>query len=281
MASALLPTLLVTSSLTTLLARTSSHRFAASGKVCDFDHDLVVLGILGSGGLRMIERELEPFAADQLAVTDPFVTGADHAVGDLEVLFLGVEALGRLLEQRGLRGRRGVAQLHAADLNRQAAPGGALIGRERSVALDELDPVERHVELVGNDLRQRGRDTGAEIDLAAIERHLAAGIDREEGIDLGERERFGPLSQRLADVAGEGKADDERAAAHEHVASRSVYGHDSLPHAPAARMTALTMRACVPQRHRLLASASLTCASVGFLVLARNAADSMIMPLMQ
>src|SRR5690349_611814 len=39
MASALLPTLLVTSSLTTLLARTSSHNFAASGKVCDFDHD--------------------------------------------------------------------------------------------------------------------------------------------------------------------------------------------------------------------------------------------------
>src|SRR5512132_4075051 len=39
MASAVLPTLLVTSSLTTLLARTSSHSFAASGKVCDFDHD--------------------------------------------------------------------------------------------------------------------------------------------------------------------------------------------------------------------------------------------------
>src|ERR687887_58326 len=39
MASALLPTLLVTSSLTTLLARTSSHSFAASGNVCDFDHD--------------------------------------------------------------------------------------------------------------------------------------------------------------------------------------------------------------------------------------------------
>src|SRR5258708_21193823 len=39
MASAVLPTLLVTSSLTTLVARTSSHSLAASGSVCDFDHD--------------------------------------------------------------------------------------------------------------------------------------------------------------------------------------------------------------------------------------------------
>src|SRR5260370_29238842 len=38
-ASAVLPTLLVTSSLATLLARTSSHSLAASGSVCDFDHD--------------------------------------------------------------------------------------------------------------------------------------------------------------------------------------------------------------------------------------------------
>src|SRR5262249_26756525 len=104
---------------------------------------------------------------------------------------------------------------------------------------------------------------------------------REERIGLGERERFGSLGQRFADGTGEGKADDERAAALEHVASRSVNRHVRLPHAPAARITALTMRAWVPQRHRLLASASLTCASVGFLVLARNAADSMIMPLMQ
>src|SRR5215469_18500053 len=39
MASAVLPTFIVTSSLTTLLARTSSHNLAASGSVCDFDHE--------------------------------------------------------------------------------------------------------------------------------------------------------------------------------------------------------------------------------------------------
>src|SRR5215467_14407748 len=38
-ASAVSPTFIVTSSLAILLARTSSHSFAASGSVCDFDQD--------------------------------------------------------------------------------------------------------------------------------------------------------------------------------------------------------------------------------------------------
>src|SRR5947209_18328217 len=38
-ASAVSPTFIVTSSLTTLLARTSSHSFAESGSTCDVDHD--------------------------------------------------------------------------------------------------------------------------------------------------------------------------------------------------------------------------------------------------
>ncbi len=43
--------------------------------------------------------------------------------------------------------------------------------------------------------------------------------------------------------------------------------HGCLPHAlAAARLTARTMRAWVPQRQRLLASACLICASLGFLL---------------
>src|SRR4029434_1385956 len=54
------------------------------------------------------------------------------------------------------------------------------------------------------------------------------------------------------------------------------------PHAWAdARFTARTLRACVPQRQRLFASAFLISVSLGFLFLARKAADSMIMPLIQ
>ena len=80
--------------------------------------ELVVLRIFRGGGLGMVELERKRLASDQLTVADPFATGADHAVDDLEVLFLGVQTLGRLLEQRGLGGCRGVAQLHASDLNR-------------------------------------------------------------------------------------------------------------------------------------------------------------------
>ena len=229
----------------------------------------------------MIELECERFAADQFAVADPLVAGADHAVDNLEVVCLGAQAVGGLLEQRSPGGRRGVADLHASDLDRQAAPGLALVGRERGVACNELGRVERHVEFVGHDLPQRGCDAGPEIDLSGIEGHHSAAIDGQKGIDLGEGDGLGSLGKRFAGGADKRKADDERAAALEHVAPRSVNGHGCLPHAPAARMTALTMRAWAPQRHRLLASASLTCASVGFFVLARNAMDSMIMPLMQ
>src|SRR5215468_9986409 len=186
MASAVLPTLLVTSSLTTLLARTSSHSLAASGSVCDFDHEafellrrldraplalgndaeeialahdldhpgnvldrslidalehgadrrrahdapmqhaghaevlhvgetsrhfvrdvdarhrlaheLVVLGVLAGGGLGVIKRERERLPSDQLAVAHAFVAGTDHAVDNLELLLLGAQAFGRLLE---------------------------------------------------------------------------------------------------------------------------------------------------------------------------------------
>ncbi len=192
-------------------------------------HHFVVLRILAGGGFGMIELQRERFAPDQLAIAHPFAAGADDAIDNPEVLRLGVQAFGRLLEQRSPGGRRGVTQLHAADLDRQAAPGGALVGRERSVALDELDPVERHVEFVRDDLRQCSCDAGPEIDFAAIDRHHAAGIDREKRVDLGDREGLGPLGERLAGSTGEREADDQGAAALEHVASRSVNRHGSPP----------------------------------------------------
>ena len=95
--------------------------------------------------------------------------------GDLQILLAGVELFGGLVEQRRLGGRGRIAQLHAADLDRQAAPGRALLGRQRGVALHELDHAQRHIELFGDDLRQRRRDAGAEIDLAGIDRDHAFG----------------------------------------------------------------------------------------------------------
>jgi hypothetical protein len=148
--------------------------------------------------------------------------------------FLHAEALGRLVEQGVPGGRRRIADLDAADLNAQAAPGRALGRRERGVALDHLDRAKWHVELLGGHLRERGAHAGAEIDLAAIERALALGVDGEERIDLGERQRFSRGGRALREygieLAGEREADDQRAAALEDVAAgRNEMFHGFLP----------------------------------------------------
>src|SRR5262249_61374297 len=96
---------------------------------------LVLLGFLGAGRLGWVKLERNRLAPDQLPVADALPADADHAVGDLEVLLLGAEALCRLLEQRGLRGRRRIAQLHAADLDREAPPGRPLSGVGAAIPL--------------------------------------------------------------------------------------------------------------------------------------------------
>src|SRR5262249_51518258 len=150
---------------------------------------------------------------------------------------------------------------------------------------DEIDLGQRDIELLGGDLAQRRIGAGAEIDLAGIDRDRAARIDRQEGIDLGKHDRLGASCALRLRVRkrSKRKADHEGAAALEHVAARrdDVHGSLLVQAAPAARLTAATMRTCVPQRQRLLASAFLMSASEGFLLVVSSAADSMIMPLMQ
>ncbi len=154
----------------------------------------------------MVELERKALAADQLPIADLLVAGHGDAVGDLDLLRLYVEPFGGFRHQRLPRGRRGVAQLQAAGLDAEAAPGLALVRRERGVAFDDLHRTERHVQLVGGDLHQRGAHAGAEIDLAGIDRHDALGIDRQEGVHFGERQRFcrrRGLGERVCDRPGE------------------------------------------------------------------------------
>ena len=181
--------------------------------------DRVVLRVLELRRLGVVELDLEHLAADQLAIADAAIAGADDAVGHAQLFRLGVEALRRLLDQRRARGRRRVADLHAAGLDGEAAPGRALVGRERGIALDDAHGVERHVELLGGHLRERGAHAGAEIDLAGIDRDAAARVDGEERVDLGDRQR--PLRRRLLGErcrGAEREADDQRAAALEQIA---------------------------------------------------------------
>ena len=52
-----------------------------------------------------------------------------------------------------------------------------LVRREHGVALNERDVAERHVELFGDDLRERGAHARAEIDLARVDGDLAVRAD--------------------------------------------------------------------------------------------------------
>ena len=156
---------------------------------------LVATGCLGSS---LIENVLPPISS---TIGDAPAAAADDAVGHRELFLLDAEAGGRLVDQRRFGRRRGLSDLDAADLDGEAAPGGALFGRQGRVALHHGDARERHVELFGCHLRQRGRHAGAQVDLAAVERDGAIGVDDEIGIDFGQRDRLGgrrTLRERLA-----------------------------------------------------------------------------------
>jgi hypothetical protein len=152
--------------------------------------DLVVLRRFFLHRLLGVELDREAFAADQFAIADLFASpGPDDAVGNSEII--RAELLGGFREQRLARSGRGLPQLHPAKLNREAAPGRALVGCEQRVASNQLDAAKRHVELVSYDLAQRRRDACAEIDLATIGGDLAGLVDGKERVDFSKGERLG------------------------------------------------------------------------------------------
>jgi hypothetical protein len=115
----------------------------------------------------------------------------------------------------------------AAVLDRQAAKRHALIRRQQRVALDNRHAVHRHRQFLGGDLRHRGLDAGAEIDLAGIHGHVAPGIDGEETVHLIEGDGLGERGltcrPRGAGCAGaERKGDDECATGLQEVAPRGA-----------------------------------------------------------
>ena len=65
-----------------------------------------------------------------------------------------------------------------------------MIGREQGIALNERDLTERHVELVGDDLGERGAYAGAKIHLAGIDGNPAVRADGEIAIDQVRRDRL-------------------------------------------------------------------------------------------
>ena len=156
--------------------------------------------------LRVLERRLgvdneaEVLAADERRVGDAFAAGLRHddAVLDDDGVLVDAELRGALGNQRLAAGGRCLADLHPAVLDGQAAERDALVGRQRRVALDDGDAIERHRELLGGDLRHRRADSRAEVDLPRVNGHVALRVDREKAVDLigGDRLRTRCLADR-------------------------------------------------------------------------------------
>src|SRR5262249_42944376 len=117
----------------------------------------------------------------------------------------------RLVEQSIARRCCSLAQLNAADLDRQAGVGRPLVGRQGGIAFNDIHLADRKGELFGDDLRQGRAHAGAEINLARVDRYRSSRIYCKKGIDLGECEGFArALSLRTLNVASDGKRNDQR-----------------------------------------------------------------------
>src|SRR5690606_25140 len=163
------------------------------------------------------------------------------------------------------------------------------------IVLRGRDLLERKIELLGGDLRQRRRRALAELDVADIERRGVVGMDREPGVDelgvrrSGGRAAGGRLCTSRDRQVADRETDDERAAGleerapadrAERVAARAhSRSSEAAPIARAARLIALTMRGYVPQRQRCPFIAARISASLGSGFPSSSSAALMIIPL--
>ncbi len=234
------------------------------------------------GGDRLERRlslrlALDPLAGGQLAVGHRalrVVRVADQARLHPEPIHRHLHALGRHLQEH--RPRVGGCLPHdRAELANAERPERAHVPRAQvRVAHDDVHRRQRHVELLGEQHRERGDDTLAHLDLADQAGDLAVGGDVQVGVDVGRialasRRKTGGLLAGGERIDGDehqqagGRQLDELAPVHgegcrtvdDQLLVTVEVGVDGLHRAPpfiapAAASTALTMRTCAPHRHR-------------------------------
>ena len=193
----------------------------------------------------------------------------------------------RLRRQPRARLRCGAAQRFGMHLDRGACDRRALVRRDRRAAEDHVDGVERGVELLGDDLRERGADAGAEVDMA-VQRGDAAVVPHGDQrlVAFG---GIGRHRRRLPRGRQPGRwrraRDEQHAAGGAEVSARVRQVGTPVRHlravSSAARCTACRISRCVPQRQRLCASASRACCSVGCGKRCSSATVPTIIPLRQ
>src|SRR5262249_20515512 len=223
-------------------------------------------------------------AVSQLAPIDR----TDDAICDREPRSLDAKALRREIdEDRSHLGAR-KTQRHATVFDRLAAGCDALVWGFLGISGDHVQACQRQVEFLHGDLRERRHDALAEFHFASAHCDAAVGRNADPGIEHAVAVEAARQRGRLL---GEGKLRSEREGDHDaaktctktgcKIPSRDVRAHQILPFAWLVLSTARMMRPWVPQRHRLPASPSRTCASVGCGFWSSSAFADMIMPLMQ
>ena len=226
--------------------------------------------------------------ADQLAIAElarGIAGDRDDAVGNFELVGWDAQALRGQCDEHAARLGRGVAQRDAALLDPGAAAGAALVHGPGGIAHHNIDPLDRHVELLSDDLGDRDIDPLAHVHLTEIGDDIAVRLDGEPAVEPVGRERrlHGAADLGGGDAAGEADRDDERTHAFEETATvdRELCHRPLLYAACAARLTARKMAICVPQRHLRPDSPSRICCSEGCGVSRSSAAAVMIQPLRQ
>ena len=229
---------------------------------------------------RDLERVVQIGAGRQLAVCDALRTvalDAHDAVVHVEIADRRVQPARRQLQQQAADGRRGIAQRFGALADRRAAADAALIRGPRRVAHHERHAIGRDIQLLGDDLRERGFDAHADFHFAGEDVHEAVPIDPKPRVEPAaprwqrrrrrrrlQRRRGQSRDDRRIDQA---EADEQTARVLEKVppGDRESRGHGYalLLTSPAARRTAANNPAWLPHRHTRPSQAVLICCSVG------------------
>jgi stalled ribosome alternative rescue factor ArfA len=165
-----------------------------------------------------------PFAARFTWVVEAPSEGTVSGVPSLPVKFTSNEA-GELVELVKYRAEYQPPPNAncGSTLDAVRAGSASLVGRERGIALNDVDARHRNIEFVGDNLRKRGANAGTEVNLAQVRRHHAFLIDREKRVDLVGRDalrRRQVLRNRVGNGSSERKRNHTGTAALEKVTPR-------------------------------------------------------------
>ncbi len=156
--------------------------------------------------------DIEYLAADQIFIGHglrSIAVNAHNAIGDDKTGRGCTQALRGEIEQRAPRLGAGLAQLRTGVANGGTADGGALVNRLRGIAHHHLHRGERNVQLLGDDLRERGFVALAQLHSAGINGDGAVRAHREPGIERAGRDRRERRACGRARAAGQAKRQAE------------------------------------------------------------------------